>query len=130
MLRLVRASCFFANISRLNVRVSLLPFLMTFTTSYKVFPTFVTTHVPCAGPPILSHMCTDATDYTYKFVSSFSIITTQVSPSCLMTSSLINIIPTPFQRDPSPLRRLQTTPEPHSKIFLISPNNRLDRNIL
>ena len=47
-----------------------------------------------------------------------------VSPSCLMTSSLVNIIPTPFRKDPSPLRRLPTTPEPRSQIFPISPNNR------
>ena len=46
-----------------------------------------------------------------------------VSPTYLMTSSLINIIPTSFRRHPSPLRRLPTTPEPCSKIFPISPNN-------
>ena len=46
-----------------------------------------------------------------------------VSPTYLMTSSLINIFPTSFRRHPSPLRRLPTTPEPCSKIFPISPNN-------
>ena len=62
--------------------------------------------------------------HVYRYCACVLPCACCVSPTCLMTSSLVTIIPTPFRKDPSPLRRLPTTPKPRSKIFLISPNNR------
>ena len=77
------------------------------------FLRFVTAHASWWGTLLLPHVWVDWTNYTYKFASSFSIITTRVS---LLLASWHHH----SDDNPSPRRRLPTTPEPRSKIFSIS----------